>query len=58
MFLVPFERPGCRWETRPFIDGVSPVVPAAHARVQPLAVVIEVFHTLVTNSTVFDFRAS
>lgn len=36
----------------------SPVVSPTHAVIQPLAVVIKVFHTLVANSTVLHFRAA
>lgn len=36
----------------------SPVVPPTHAVVQPFAMVIKVFHTLVANSTVLHFRAA
>lgn len=36
----------------------SPVVPPTHAVIQPFAMVIKVFHTLVANSTVLHFRAA
>lgn len=35
---------------------ISLVVSSTDAGVQPFAVVIKVFHTFVTNSTVFNFR--
>lgn len=36
----------------------SPVVPPTHAVIQPFAMVIKVFHTLVANSAVLHFRAA
>lgn len=41
-----------------FVQDVLPVVSATDAGVQPFAVVIKVFHTLVANTTVFNFRAT
>lgn len=35
-----------------------PVVPSTHTGVQPFAMVIKVFHTLVANTTVFYFGAT
>lgn len=37
---------------------ISPVVPPAHAVIQPFAMVIKVFHTLVANSAVLHSGAA